>query len=389
MTAETYPLRNEANRAPGRHAAGGSLQVSSLVKRFGDVAAVSGVDLSVLAGEFVSLLGPSGSGKTTTLSIIAGLEHPDSGRVILDGADITMLPAHKRNLGVVFQSYALFPHMTVAENLAYPLRCRKTARKDISRRVRWALELVQLPGYDKRYPRELSGGQQQRVAFARAVIYSPRVLLMDEPLSALDRRLRDELQAEIRALHRDLGTTVIYVTHDQGEALSLSDRVVVMSGGTVEQVGTPEEVYERPASEFVARFVGTPNFLRGAVVNAPDASGLTRIRLSNGSTVSGKCRTPVATGADVQLLIRPEKLHVGAPDVAAQGSSVKVRVTDDVYQGHFVLCRGTFETGEPCRLHVSREEAARLLRDGEDAVWWRPSDGIVLAPEERPLSGGA
>jgi len=357
---------------------GGSLQLESLERHYGSIAAVAGVDLRVNSGEFVSLLGPSGSGKTTTLAIIAGLEKADAGRVVLDDVDITSWRPHKRNIGVVFQSYALFPHMTVAENLAYPLHCRKLDRKEIEGRVKWALGLVRLEGYEKRYPRELSGGQQQRVAVARAVIYGPRLLLMDEPLSALDRRLRDELQGEIRELHKNLGMTVVYVTHDQGEALSLSDRVVVMRDGLVEQVGTPQEIYDRPDTEFVARFVGNSNFLRGTLAGPADASGVARVHLPGGSVVLGVSRVPTNSGRDVQVLVRPEYLHVGEPNAASVGSSLQVRITDTVYQGSFVLCVGEFETGESCRLHLGREEAASLIRDGRGQVWWRPEDGVIL-----------
>ena len=361
--------------------AGGSLTLDAIERRFGDTAAVAGVSLVVNSGEFVSLLGPSGSGKTTTLSIIAGLEKADGGHVVLDGVDITSLPPNKRNVGVVFQSYALFPHMTVTENLAYPLKARKMSRHDISARIGWALRLVRLEGYEKRYPRELSGGQQQRVAFARAVIYGPRLLLMDEPLSALDRKLRDELQGEIRALHKNLGMTVVYVTHDQGEALSLSDRVVVMRAGLVEQIGTPQEIYERPSSEFVARFVGNSNFLRGQIDGPVSTGGVARVALKGDRIALGVSRVPLEGRTDVQVLIRPEHLRVGQPPADWSGSFLDLQVTDHVYQGNFVLCLGMFETGEPCRLHLAGEDATELIREGKGTVWWRPEDGVVLPVE--------
>lgn len=242
--------------------ASGGLSVRGLVKRYGAFAAVAGIDLEIRRGEFLTLLGPSGSGKTTLLMMIAGFQEATEGDILLDGTSIAGTPAEKRNFGMVFQGYALFPHMTVAENIGYALSVRGRPKAEISAKVAEMLELVQLQGLETRLPAQLSGGQQQRVALARALSFSPPVLLLDEPLGALDRKLRIEVQGQLKDLHRRVGTTFIYVTHDQDEALSMSDRVVIMRAGRVEQVGTPEELYTGPRSEFAASFLGKSNFLR-------------------------------------------------------------------------------------------------------------------------------
>ena len=242
-------------------AASGGLTLRGLVKRYGAVEAVAGIDLEIRRGEFLTLLGPSGSGKTTLLMMIAGFQEATAGDILLDGASITATPAEKRNFGMVFQGYALFPHMTVADNIGYALSVRHRPTPEIAARVAEMLELVQLQGMADRLPAQLSGGQQQRVALARALVFSPPVLLLDEPLGALDRKLRVEVQEQLKDLHRRVGTTFVYVTHDQEVALSMSDRVVIMRDGRIEQVGTPEELYTRPLTEFAASFLGKSNFL--------------------------------------------------------------------------------------------------------------------------------
>jgi putative spermidine/putrescine transport system ATP-binding protein len=244
---------------PAEPATKGVLRLESLTKQFGEVTAVDGIDLTLEPGEFLTLLGPSGSGKTTTLLLIAGFERPTEGEIYLDDRRITQTAAHNRDMGMVFQNYALFPHMSVFDNIAFPLRMRGISREETRKRTLGSLALVRLEGYDSRYPRELSGGQQQRVALARASVYRPPLMLMDEPLSALDRKLRGEMQIEIRRLHRDLGTSMVSVTHDQEEALALSDRIVLMNEGRVEQIGTSQEIYERPQTLFAARFLGDSN----------------------------------------------------------------------------------------------------------------------------------
>ena len=225
-----------------------SLRIHALCKRYGDFVALAPTSLDVAKGEFLTLLGPSGSGKTTLLSLIAGLAHPDEGRILIDGTDVTHSPAYARDIGVVFQNYALFPHMTIEENIAFPLKMRKVSDAEARRRTAEALEMVHLPHVAKRYPRELSGGQQQRIALARCIVYRPSIILMDEPLGALDKKLRDQMQLEIKRIHRELGTTIVYVTHDQEEAMTMSDRICLMNAGAIEQLGTPQDLYFRPRS---------------------------------------------------------------------------------------------------------------------------------------------
>ena len=238
-----------------------ALRLNGLTGRYGRNVAVRGIDLEVAAGEFLTLLGPSGSGKTTTLRLVAGLLQPASGTIELAGRDVTMIPPHRRDIGVVFQNYALFPHLTAGQNVAFPLEMRRVSRTDARELVEKAFSLVQLSGYEHRYPRQLSGGQQQRVALARALVFEPRLLLMDEPLGALDKKLRDQLQFEIKRIHQELGVTVLYVTHDQEEALVMSDRIAIFNDGKIAQIGSPQDIYRRPSSLFVADFIGEANVL--------------------------------------------------------------------------------------------------------------------------------
>jgi putative spermidine/putrescine transport system ATP-binding protein len=284
-----------------------ALELNALSKRYGSFVAVENAELRVERGAFLTLLGPSGSGKTTILMMIAGFTEPTQGRILLDGRDITALPPERRDFGMVFQGYALFPHMTVAENIAFPLRVRGMAKAARDEKVRGALDLVQLTGFADRLPKQLSGGQQQRVALARALVFDPALLLLDEPLSALDKKLRAELQDELRALHRRVGRTFINVTHDQDEALSLSDTVAILNHGRLQQVGAPAELYERPRTRFVADFLGKSNFIRGhAEPGLVHAGGVT-------------LRQHDATSGDVLLSLRPEKIAIAEGDNALDG----------------------------------------------------------------------
>jgi putative spermidine/putrescine transport system ATP-binding protein len=292
------------------------VRLDQVSKRFGNVRALEALDLTIEEGELLSLLGPSGCGKTTTLNAIAGFVIPDRGRVLIDGADVSAEPPHARGLGVVFQSYALFPHMTVAENVAFGLRERRVSRVEIGARVAEALALVRLPDAGHRRPAHLSGGMQQRVALARARVIRPRVLLLDEPLAALDRKLREEMRAELREIQRRVGITTVFVTHDQHEALGLSDRIAVMNGGRLEQLGEPREIYERPATRFVADFIGASSAVEGVVVDA------TTIELAGGARLDVWMARPREAGARVRLLIRPE--HVEVPSEAGAGMPAKV-----------------------------------------------------------------
>ena len=293
------------------------LAVRDLKKRYGPVTALTPTNLDVAEGEFLTLLGPSGSGKTTLLMMIAGLTAPSGGSLFLDGAEITARPAYRRDIGVVIQNYALFPHLSVFENVAFPLRMRKLAEPAIAKAVREALALVQLAHLDDRLPRELSGGQQQRVAFARAIVFKPSLVLMDEPLGALDKKLRDELKLEIRKLHRELGATILYVTHDQEEAMLLSDRICLMNNARIEQIDTPLGLYDRPATRFAATFIGESNLLSGHVSeHGIEIAGLTL-------TTSHLDRLP-EQGAACTVLIRPERIAL-AP-MAASPNQLQGRI---------------------------------------------------------------
>src|SRR5262245_30972385 len=266
MAAELRAMNSAASGAPR----GASVSLADLAKKYDRTNAVDGVSLDIRSGEFLTLLGPSGSGKTTTLMMIAGFETPSAGDIAIDGTSVVAMPPYRRNIGMVFQNYALFPHLAVEDNIGFPLKQRGMAKAARTKLVAEALELVRLPGYGGRYPRQLSGGQQQRVALARAIVFKPRLLLMDEPLGALDKQLRESLQLEMRRLHADLGITFIYVTHDQEEALTMSDRVAVMNEGLVAQIGTPEDLYDRPCDRFVASFIGESNFLPAVVRGEED-----------------------------------------------------------------------------------------------------------------------
>jgi spermidine/putrescine ABC transporter ATP-binding subunit len=346
------------------------LAVAGVERRFGDrhlggVAALTGADLSVRAGEFLTLLGPSGSGKTTLLKVVAGFEPPDKGTVTLAGRDITALAPAKRNIGMVFQHYALFPHMSAAANIGFPLAMRGLARTAIREKVASALALVGLSGYDERLPRQLSGGQQQRVALARAIVFDPALLLLDEPFGALDRKLRAQMQLEVRSLQRRLGITTLFVTHDQEEALVLSDRVAVMNEGRIAQIGTPEDLYRRPSSRFVAEFVGEANLFRGraGVISGAGHARTVEVKLESGGLMRAALapgERSVHYGADLALVLRPERPRLLAPGAAA-ANRVSGTVAEAVY------------LGETIRYRVA------LAGGGEIVLRW-PADGERLAP---------
>ncbi|MGE5151692.1 MAG: ABC transporter ATP-binding protein [Rhodospirillaceae bacterium] len=304
------------------------LKVEGLVKRFGEVVALDGVSLDIASGELLTILGPSGSGKTTLLKVVAGFETPDAGAVTVDGVDITTMPPAKRDIGMVFQNYALFPHLTVARNVAFPLEMRNVPRIEVDKRVGEALSLVELTGFEQRLPRQLSGGQQQRVALARAIVFNPRLLLLDEPFGALDRKLRETMQLEVRRLQRRLGLTTIFITHDQEEALVLSDRIAVMNRGAIQQVASTTEIYERPANDFVADFVGESNIFHGTVTEVGS------VMLESGRRLL--IIHPAPVGSRVGVLMRPERFGRGANSFNGEvkeavylGSSLKLRLACD------------------------------------------------------------
>jgi putative spermidine/putrescine transport system ATP-binding protein len=375
------------DRAPGA-----SLELNGLRKQYADQVAVDGIDLRIAPGEFVTFLGPSGSGKTTTLNLIAGFADLDAGEILMDDRPIGRLRPHKRDIGVVFQHYALFPHLTARGNVSFPLRQRKLPRRDVGRLATEALDLVGLGDYCERYPRQLSGGQQQRVALARAIVFNPRVLLMDEPLGALDKKLREGLQLEIKRVHREVGITFVYVTHDQEEALALSDRIAVFNRGRVEQVGDARELYDRPRTLFVAEFVGESNRLRGHFARNGSGGILQRREV--------KLRVPEATGrladgSEAVLVVRPEHVSVLASADAADGRENRLEgtVVDVMYlgssrkvevrlaDGHTVVAREQPERWRPIA-HGDRVEVCFSCRESvllpyaEDDM----ADARALAP---------
>jgi spermidine/putrescine ABC transporter ATP-binding subunit len=343
------------------------VELVGCTRDYGGVHAVAGLDLVVHEGELLSLLGPSGCGKTTTLNLIAGFVPPTAGRVRIDGQDVTDHPAHQRKLGVVFQSYALFPHLSVFENVAFGLRERRTPRAEIERRVRASLGLVRLDTRAEARPAQLSGGMQQRVALARALVYEPRVLLLDEPLAALDKKLREEMRSELREIQRSVGITTIFVTHDQSEALGLSDRIAVMYGGRIEQLGALREIYERPATRFVAEFIGASSVLRGR------ATAGDRVTLAGGEPVRVLGLSGLSAGEAVELAIRPERIRLAGGD----GENVMDgRVTGVVYQG--VQTDLTVEIGGGQRLLVFvAEPAPTALAPGQAVRLHLPPDAFM------------
>ena len=348
-----------------------ALELNGLTKRFGAHAAVDAIDLSVANGEFVTLLGPSGCGKTTTLNMIAGFLAPDAGHIRLQGRTVETLPPFRRDLGLVFQDYALFPHMTVADNVGFGLRMRHVPRAEIARRVDDALALVQLAGLGARRPGQLSGGQRQRVALARALVIRPAMLLLDEPLSNLDLKLREEMRVEISALQRRLGIATVFVTHDQGEALTMSDRVAVMRAGRIEQIGTPAEIYERPLNRFVASFIGSINLL--AVRGAVPEGGLLRVETGAGPAL-------VRAGPpDGLLAIRPERLHLAAGAVPDGANAWPVTIERVIYLGHRLELRLRAADGGTLLAEAVNGGGAALEAGRAVTLWFRPDDAQVIA----------
>ena len=352
------------------------LAIEGIAKRYGPTAALEPTTLDVRRGEFLTLLGPSGSGKTTLLMMIAGLVEPSAGRICLEGEDITARPAYRRDIGLVFQNYALFPHLTVAENVAFPLEMRRQPRAEIAKAVAEALELVRLPHLGARYPRELSGGQQQRVAFARAIVFKPRLVLMDEPLGALDKKLREELKLELRKLHRDLGATIVYVTHDQDEAMLLSDRICLMANARIAQVDAPSDLYNRPRSRFAAEFIGESNILPGSLRRT--AAGGWQVALDNGPDLA--CLAPEQPGEGrVPVLIRPERIRL-APAMAEEGFAATVETVLDLGG----IRRIGLATASGLRLEaIALGSATGGFAVGEAvACAVTPADVVPLAPGE-------
>jgi putative spermidine/putrescine transport system ATP-binding protein len=356
-----------------------AIEIAGVSKIYdGDVRAVDAVAMEIRQGEFFSLLGPSGCGKTTTLRMIAGFDTPSIGAIRVDGADITHVPAHKRDMAMVFQNYALFPHRTVAENVAFGLRMRGLERQSIARKVKAALAMVELSGLEDRYPGQLSGGQQQRVALARAIVIEPRVLLCDEPLGALDKKLRQQMQFELKQLQKSLGLTLVFVTHDQEEALAMSDRIAVMNGGRVEQIGTPIEIYDQPQTRFVADFIGDTNIFRGErVTNAAVPS----LAVGNGLTLALPNSASIGTGV-LSVALRPEKIglsQAGDPGRAAAEACARGVIESTNFLGGAVLYRIALESGHHILAQQPNAGAVRLFAPGNTVMLdWKPIDLVVL-----------
>ena len=358
------------------------IEIDHVVKRFGDFVAVHDADFSIGQGEFFSLLGPSGCGKTTTLRMIAGFEQPTSGAIRLDGVDVSKVPPNKRDVNTVFQQYALFPHMNVFDNVAFGPQSKKVDKATIKKRVSEMLEVVRLTEFASRRPAQLSGGQQQRVALARALVNLPKALLLDEPLGALDLKLRHAMQFELKRIQREVGITFVYVTHDQEEALTMSDRIAVMSEGRVEQIGTPTEIYDNPATVFVAGFIGQAN-LWPATVRERSGNSATVTALG-GATLSANCRSnsTVSAGHAVTLMVRPERISLSLAQPISQatdGQSVQATVTDLTFQGPIVRLALVAADGSSIIANIDPDADLPLLRPG-DSVWasWTQSAACVL-----------
>lgn len=348
------------------------LHINGIRKVYGEVVATDHIELSITEGEFMTFLGPSGSGKSTTLYILAGFQDPTAGDILLRGRSVLSTPPHKRNIGMVFQRYTLFPHLSVGENVAFPLRVRRMSQAEIAEKVRKALKLVRLDGLEDRMPARMSGGQQQRVALARALVYDPPVLLMDEPLSALDKKLREEIQFEIRRIHQETGVTILYVTHDQEEALRLSDRIAIFNQGKIEQVGTGPELYANPATHFVADFIGDSAFLGGELVSV--SNDRAALRFADGTTVAAiPLHGAGAAGQAVELMLRPERIDLSG-DPGPEGASLPVTVEDMTFLGNntTVAARTGWGGRLTVRLNFGHPLAGGLARGDRLYVRWSP-----------------
>jgi len=355
------------------------IAVEGVTKRFGEFAAVDDVTLSIGEGEFFSMLGPSGCGKTTTLRMIAGFELPDEGRILLQGRDVTSVAPPQRPVNMVFQQYALFPHMSIADNIAFGLKVKRVPRDEHRRRVEEILRVVDLEGLERRRPRQLSGGQQQRVALARALVNRPAALLLDEPLGALDVKLRKQMQLELKRIQHELGTTFVYVTHDQEEALSMSDRIAVMNAGRVEQIGSPREIYEHPETSFVADFIGALNAIELTVDEL--VGGYAVARVGEGERVVVPVDAGVQPGSTLRVAVRPERIHIGPPDRPGPdgGSSLQGSVVEIVYLGMYTQIHVETRPGRLICHRIADEPIESLTQGSRVRLSWEPEQASVLA----------
>ena len=369
--------------APDIGRACGAIELRGLTKRYGEETVVNAIAASIAPGEFFSLLGPSGSGKTTTLMMVAGFVRPDGGTVLLDGEDIAALPPQKRGFGMVFQNYAIFPHLNVFENIAFPLRARHWAKHAIGERVTWALELVRLDRFGDRDARQLSGGQQQRVALARAIVFHPPVVLMDEPLGALDKNLRFEMQVEIKEIQQRLGMTVLYVTHDQEEAMSMSDRIAIMDHGRIYQVGSPGEVYERPANAFVGRFLGEANLIEGTLMG--ETGEVVRLLLPSGQELRAPRHASCGNRRGT-LFIRPERVEIALGAAASSDRSVNTlagKVRRCSFLGNILRYAVDIDGAAPITIDLQNAAGVVPLPVGAPVVLrWPVADSLILRSED-------
>ena len=363
------------------------IEIDHVMKSFGDFTAVDDAHFSIAQGEFFSMLGPSGCGKTTTLRMIAGFEQPTSGAIRLDGVDVSRVPPNKRDVNTVFQQYALFPHMNVYDNVAFGPRSRKASKAEIAKRVPELLEIVRLADFANRRPSQLSGGQQQRVALARALVNLPKALLLDEPLGALDLKLRHAMQFELKRIQREVGITFVYVTHDQEEALTMSDRIAVMSDGRVEQIGTPTEIYDNPASVFVAGFIGQANLWPGAVTGrSGDTADIVAL---GGASLKGRCQSDaLRSGIDAVLMVRPERITISTNDPGPTNQRIRGTVVDLTFQGPIVrlVLHASDET--PIIANIDPDHDLPMLRPGDSvfASWSASAASVLPASPDHPLT---
>lgn len=368
---------SEPRRGSLRDSDNAFVKFSDIQKTYdGEVLVVKNLNLGIARGEFLTMLGPSGSGKTTTLMMLAGFEVPTQGNILLEGRSIQNVPPHKRDIGMVFQNYALFPHMTVEENLAFPLKVRKLGRAEIEARIKRALDLVRLGAHGKRRPAQLSGGQQQRVALARALVFDPRLVLMDEPLGALDKQLREQMQLEIRRIHEDLGVTVVYVTHDQGEALTMSDRIAVFNDGAIQQIAAPVELYEHPQNAFVAQFIGENNRLRGKVVAMNE--GVCKVEISGAGNVQALAVNIDGIGRPTVLSLRPERVKLN-PAPGSLPNVFSAQVAEVIYLGDHVRARVSVCGQDDFVVKLPNSEGVVQIEPGAAiTIGWKAEDCRAL-----------
>jgi mannopine transport system ATP-binding protein len=387
MVAAAWQQSDVSGHEKAARDTGATVSIRDLEKAYGSVGAVCRVNLDIKGGEFISLLGPSGSGKTTILMMLAGFVTPDAGSIHMAERDVTVVPANRRNVGMVFQRYALFPNMTVFENIAFPLKMRRISRRDIVERVEETLALVKLTGYGERRPSQLSGGQQQRVALARAIVFRPPVLLMDEPLAALDKKLRQAMQIELKRLQEALGSTVIYVTHDQEEALTMSDRVAVLNHGRLEQIASPEQLYRRPANNFVADFIGKMNFLEGEYLGSDgkhatvQLSPVAKVTVTNDPDDFG---SGLPHHRQLRIAVRPEHLRL-APRGEGGDHAIPVRLETTIFVGSFHICLVSIvgRDDSPLQVQIPASGSALQFRAGDPADLIVDEDAARIFPAAR------